>query len=198
MRKVKEFFTTIFIGGLTVILPVFIIFKLLVWLFEWITGVLQPITGLIVSTAHINEWLSEILAIVGLVFGCFLVGLFVKTTLGKLIHEMAERWFLEHLPGYKMLKEVFKQLEPSEKKSLTKPVLINLDGHESSLMGFITDEYDDNRFAVFIPTSPSPLNGFVVQTSADRIRFLDTSAENVMKAVIACGVGSSNIVAGKN
>lgn len=61
-------------------------------------------------------------------------------------------------------------------------------------MGFITDQYGEDGYAVFIPTSPGPMNGFVVQTSSAHLKFLDIDKEELMKTVIACGVGSASMM----
>ena len=162
---------TIFLGGLAVILPVAILVKVFIWLFYWATGA------------------ASILLI------CVLIGLLVRTTWGKWIQSLTERWFLERIPGYKTLKELLSNIQPNQKRDFSRPVLISLDKSENYFLGFITDQYDDNRYAVFIPTSPSPVNGFVVQTNSEHIKFVNTKAESMMKTVISCGVGSADIMA---
>lgn len=194
MEKIKQFILTVFLGGLTVILPVAILYQVFKWLFGWLTQMIEPLTSLIINATKTNQLISEILAVVSLLLLCFFVGLFVKTTWGKLIQSLTEHWFLERIPGYKTLKELLSNLQPDQERAFSKPVLITLDKSENYFLGFVTDQYDDDRYAVFIPTSPSPVNGFVVQTTRSHIKFVDTPSESMMKTVLSCGVGSSEIM----
>lgn len=118
----------------------------------------------------------------------------MKTTWGKWLHERLEYWFLARVPGYKMLKELFTKLKPQEEQKFSKPVLVHFDKSDQEFLGFVTEEYEGDRYAVFIPTSPSPMNGFVVQTDVSKLRFVNVSAESMMKTVISCGVGSAALV----
>lgn len=194
MKKFKHLVFTAFLGGLVVILPVVILLKLFIWLLNWITGIIQPLTGFIIATTQSSVYAAELISLSCILLACFLTGLLVRTAWGNWVHGFTERWFLERLPGYKMLKEIFTHLKPEENRSFSKPVMISLDKSKNYFMGFITDQYGDDQYAVFIPTSPSPVNGFVVQTSGEHLKFLDTDTENVMKTVISCGVGSANLM----
>lgn len=195
MKRLKKFVLTVFLGGVAVILPVAILFKVFAWLFEWITEMIEPLTSFIIATTHTGLLVAQSLSVASILLICFLIGLLVKTTWGKWIQSMTERWFLERVPGYKTLKELLSNIQPDQKRDFSRPVLISLDKSENYFMGFVTDQYDDDHYAVFIPTSPSPVNGFVVQTNREHIKFVETKPEGMMKTVISCGVGSADIVA---
>lgn len=194
MIKIKHFITTAIIGGLVVILPIAILLKLFIWLFQWVTQLIAPVTGLVIAATQANDVLAQLLSIALILTSCFFLGVLVKTSWGKWAYESIEYWFLTRLPGYKMLKDLFTKLQPQSEQKFSKPVLVHFDQGEQEFLGFVTEEYGDDRFAVFIPTSPSPMNGFVVQTDASKIRFVNVSAESMMKTVIACGVGSADLI----
>lgn len=183
-----------FLGGLVVILPVVILLKLFIWLLAWFSNFIQPLTDLILSRALINVYIAEIVSLSSILLVCFFTGLLVKTAWGRWIHHLTERWFLERIPGYKTLKELSAQLNPEPDRVFSRPVLVTLDKKQNYFMGFITDQYGEDGYAVFIPTSPSPMNGFVVQTSSAHLKFLDIDKEELMKTVIACGVGSASMM----
>lgn len=195
MKKIKTFFSTVFIGGLTVILPVAVLLQVFQWLLGWLTDIIKPLTGVILAKTQSNLFVAEVLGLVTILAGCFAVGLVVRTAGGQWIHNFLERWLLERIPGYATLKEFFGQLTAGQKRAFSKPVLFTFDGHKNYLLGYITAEYDDDCYAVFIPTSPSPLNGYVVQTRSENLKFLTVKPEEVMNTVIGCGVGSANIMA---
>ncbi|MFT5657762.1 MAG: putative membrane protein [Gammaproteobacteria bacterium] len=194
MKKFKNFILITVLGGLVVILPVVILLKLIIWLITWFSNFIQPLTDLVLSSTLTNIYIAEIVSMSSILLVCFITGLLVKTAWGKWIHNLTERWFLQRIPGYKTLKELFAQLKPAQERAFSKPVLISLDGNKNYFMGFITDEYGEDGYAVFIPTSPSPVNGFVVQTSSAHLKFLEMDKEALMKTVISCGVDSASMM----
>jgi uncharacterized membrane protein len=195
LNRFKNFISTVFIGGLLTILPIIILFKIFSWIFYWLINFLQPFTNLIVRLFGDKLFAAEIIAMTTLILGCFLIGIVVKTAWGKWLQRFTERWFLERIPGYSAIREIFNQFQPDNKEKFSRPVLITLDNGGSYFMGFITDTYGEDRYAVFIPTSPSPVNGFVVQTSSEHLQFIDAASDTVMRSVISCGVGSGKFSA---
>ena len=189
--RFKNFLSTVFVGGLLAILPIVIIFKVFSWIFTWLMEFIQPFTTVITSNIGVNITAAKIIATTAVILSCFLIGILVKTAWGKWLQSFTERWFLQKIPGYTTLKEIFNQFQPDNKQNFSKPVLITLDQGTNYLMGFVTDKYEEDRYSVFIPTSPSPVNGFVVQTTSESIKFIDAPSETVMRSVLSCGVGVS-------
>lgn len=191
LSRFKNFLSTVFVGGLLAILPVVIIFKVFSWLFTWLMEFIHPFTTVITSNTGFNITAAKIIATTAVILSCFIIGILVKTAWGKWLQSFTERWFLQKIPGYTALKEIFNQFQPDNKQNFSKPVLITLDKGANYLMGFVTDKYDNDRYSVFIPTSPSPVNGFVVQTTSENLKFIDAPSETVMRSVLSCGVGVS-------
>lgn len=191
LSRFKNFLSTVFVGGLLAILPIVIIFKVFSWILTWLMEFIQPFTTVIASNIGVNITTAKVVAMTAVILSCFLIGILVKTAWGKWLQSFTERWFLQKIPGYTTLKEIFNQFQPDNKQNFSKPVLITLDQGGNYLMGFVTDMYDEDRYSVFIPTSPSPVNGFVVQTTRDSIKFIDAPSETVMRSVLSCGVGVS-------
>ena len=193
-RKILNFISTSLLGGLVVILPMVIIYQVFAWLLRWILEAFSPVT-LFTSTVFNSSIVPPaLLGMLAIVLLCFLVGLLVRTTVGKWLHRNSERWLLDHIPGYEMLKNLFAQLQPDQKRSFSRPVLVTLNSNSVRVYGFITDQHDGDLYTVFIPTSPSPLNGYVIQVSIEQLEFLESSAETVMQSVIGCGIGSQEIM----
>lgn len=194
MSKIKKFFTTVLLGGFLAILPITIVLNILLWLIRWITNIIEPLTRLILTATHTDRLIAEFLSFALIISACFFIGLFIKTNAGKWLQDKAEQGLLGRIPGYKMLKELSVQLQSGTQRSFSKPVLFSLDKNDNYFIGYITEEYGEDQYAVFIPTSPSPMNGYVIQTNIDHLKFLDISAEKAMKIIVSCGVGSENIM----
>ncbi|MGB5324541.1 MAG: DUF502 domain-containing protein [Pseudomonadales bacterium] len=196
LRRAGNFLLTVLLGGLLVILPIVLILQALNWLLHWLLDVFAPLTRFTDEVLGESGLPPEMLSVLAIVLLCFTVGLLVRTTLGQWLQRQIERWFLTHLPGYEMLRDLFASLKPGEKRSFSKPVLVDLGNDAARVYGFVTDQYREDQFAVFIPTSPSPLNGYVVQVPGARLEFLQCPAETVMQSVLGCGIGSGAVVQG--
>ena len=194
MREIKKFVTNVFIGGLVVVLPISILINVFQWLYNWTTDVIAPVTGVIIATTATNLVVADLIAFFGILACCFFIGLLVRTRIGKWVYEWTENNFLSFIPGYKTLRDVISHLNPDQQRAFSKPVLYSWDKGDNYLLAYVTDEYPDDRYAIFIPTSPSPMNGYVIQTTKEHIKFLDISSETMMEAVIGCGLGSRKIM----
>jgi len=194
MSNIKNFFTTTFIGGLVVLLPIAILYKLFGWFLSIVREFISPVSELVADKLYTDLFISELVAALGVLFFCFMVGLIIRTAWGAWLHHLVERIFLANIPGYQSIRDLLSQLNSKSKNSFTQPVLYSFDNNKNYLIGFITDTYSENRVSVFIPTSPSPVNGFVIQTDLSNVKKLDISTEAAMKIVIACGVGSNQMI----
>jgi len=194
LQKIVNFTGTCLLGGLVVILPLVIIYRVFSWLLQWILGAFAPVTVFTSSVFDSSTLPPALLGVLAIVLLCFLVGLLVRTTVGKWLHSSSERFLLDHIPGYAMLKKVFAQLQPEQKQSFSSPVLVRFDSVPATVYGFVTEKHDRDLYTVFIPTSPSPFNGFVVHVAPQQLEFLHNSSETVMQSVIGCGLGSREIL----
>ncbi|MBU4037214.1 MAG: hypothetical protein KKA35_12375, partial [Proteobacteria bacterium] len=109
MERFKSFFKTSLIGGITVILPIFIFVIVTKWLFGWVTDIILPVTRLVVTQSHLSKFIADALVIVLIVITCFIVGIIVKTKVGQYIHTNLEKRILKIAPGYSIIKETVMQ-----------------------------------------------------------------------------------------
>lgn len=195
LSQIQRFFATVILGGLIIILPVVIIINVCLWLLTWIATIAEPLVSLFWQDP--NPLLNQAVSVLTLIGGCFGVGIIVKTRWGQWFHSTSERWLFDRVPGYKMLKELFTQLGSDNKPSFSKPTLVKLANSEVYFTGFIMEAQANGLVTVFIPTSPSPTNGFVIQVTPEQLTPVSTSPETVMKTVLSCGVGSSALFPNK-
>ena len=77
MKKIKIFFKTTVLGGIIVVLPVVITAFVLKWLFELITGLIHPLTQMVVEKSNIQKTLADIVVILLIIGVCFIIGTIV-------------------------------------------------------------------------------------------------------------------------
>ena len=59
MDKLKRFLKTSLLGGVVVILPVAILAAVSVWLFNLVTGLIEPLTRLLIKDSQLNDYAAQ-------------------------------------------------------------------------------------------------------------------------------------------
>lgn len=196
MKRLKRFLRTTILGGLTVLLPVFLTFFFLRWLFHLVTGLIEPLTGIVMEQSQLQKYIADALVIVIIVMICFLVGLVVKTKFGRFIHETLEKRILDIAPGYNLFKETIKQFLGKDKTPFSSVALVQVFGDSAQTMmtGFITDHHPEGFYTVFVPSGLNPTSGFIYHLEEKYVQILDVSVEDTMRTIISCGMGSQKLI----
>ena len=194
IAKLEHFFKTSVIGGLTVILPVAILLAVFSWLFNFITGLIQPMTDLIVAHSKVKELLADFLVLLIIVLSCFVVGVVVRTGLGRIVHSLIEEKLFKIAPGYNLIKETVLQMLGGKKRFFSKVALVSIYGSEALMTAFVTDEHQDGSYTVFVPTGPNPTSGLIFHLPESAVYIIEVSVEDAMRSIISCGTGSSHLI----
>jgi uncharacterized membrane protein len=193
MTRIKQFFTTTFLGGFLIVLPLVILFLVFRSLFLFILDNIDPITGLVIQTAMVNRPLAAVITI-GIILGtCFFLGLFIKTTVGRFLYTFFENNLLLRIPGYRIVKETISQLLGSQKNLFSGVALVDLFGSETLLTAFITDRQKDGGVTVFIPSAPAPTSGFIYHVKKENVYEIDYPVDLAMKSILSFGAGSRHL-----
>jgi uncharacterized membrane protein len=127
-----------------------------------------------------------------------LTGLLVRNVLGQRVLYLWEG-VLQHIPFvssiYKGVKQVSDSLLSGSGNSFRKVLLVRYPHPEAwslafqtSVPGEVTDRFDEEYVAVFIPTTPSPVNGFYFFVrKADTIT-LDMTVDVALRSIVSMGV----------
>ncbi|NNJ93553.1 MAG: DUF502 domain-containing protein [Halobacteria archaeon] len=197
MEKLKNFLKTSLLGGVVVILPVAILVSVTLWLFDLVTGLIEPLTRLLISDSQLNEKAAEILVIILIVMTCFFVGVLVRTRLGDFLYRFIETRILKLAPGYSMIKETVLQIFGSRKDSpFSSVALVQVFGNETLMTAFITDKHMDGSFTVFVPTGPNPTSGLIYHLEGRFVHPVDIPVQDAMRSIISCGAGSAQLMQG--
>jgi len=194
MKKVNNFVRTTLIGGFGIVLPVLVLFIVFNGLFKFIANSIRPITNIIGLGSNIKGVVADILSIIIIISICFLIGVIVKTRVGRFAHNKLEKRILNKIPGYGLIKDTIKYFSGSEGKPFTSVALIKPFGKEDMLTGFITDSHSDGSHTVFVPQAASPWQGDMYHVQKENVFLLDVSVGDAMKSVIAMGAGSSKLI----
>jgi uncharacterized membrane protein len=189
-------FTTTFLRGLGVVLPIALTLYLVVWFVRAAEALMKPLALLILPRAVDDVPGSGL--VLGLVV-VYLTGLLVQLFVIGWLVSLGQR-ILERTP---LVKSVYNAVNDftsyfSRRPSETASRVVNVKLSEDfSVVGFITDpdptalraqDDPDDRVAVYLPMSYQ-LGGYTILMPRDRLRPLDLGVEEAMRRVLTAGVG---------
>ena len=192
LKKLQNFLITTFIGGVVVILPITLFIILLRLIIGFINRLIEPLSNLIEMEEQTNEIVVDLISLAIIIGFCFIIGLFVRTRIGRGIIQTIENELLLRLPLYGTIKETIQQFTGAKKTPFSQVVLVDPFNTGTMMTGFVTDELEGIDYVtVFVPTAPNPTNGFVFHIHRKNIQFVKMPTEEAMRTIIGMGVGST-------
>ncbi len=189
MRYTRELVTSTLVGGLFVVVPVYLAVLLLLKGMKSVAGLVRPFAALLPDWVPAEGFFSLLLV---LAF-CFIVGAAIRTRAGRAVRERMEVVFFERLPGYGLLRSLTQRLAGDSEESAWMPALVEIE--DALVPAFIIEELDDGRFTVFVPSVPTPLAGAVYILSRERVHALDIPFTQAVRSISRWGSGSKDLVA---
>lgn len=188
MKLAREFVTSTIVGGLFVVVPVYLALLLLLKGMQSVSALVRPIAAVLPEWIHAEGLVSLLLVLLI----CFLVGLAVRTRTGRAIGARMDGLF-HKLPGYEMLRGLTRQLAGDADQEAWKPALAEIE--EALVPAFIIEQLADGRFTVFVPSVPTPFAGAVYILEPARVHPVDVPFTKAVRTISRWGSGSSELVA---
>jgi uncharacterized membrane protein len=189
MKYAREFLANAVIGGVLVLLPIYLAVLLLLKGMQSVVGLVRPIAALR------PDWLpaEDLLSLLLVLMLCVVVGAAVRTRTGRMVRERMERSFFERLPGYALFRSLTQRLAGESDRNVWKPALAEIE--DALVPAFIIEELDDGRCTVFVPSVPTPLAGAVYILVRERVHPLDIPFTQAVRSISQWGSGSKDLVA---
>jgi len=196
-KKLRRFFFTAVLGGIVVVLPIYILGALIKVVFNFTSLLLKPISSLLYFSSDVNSWIIDLLAFVIVIVLFFLIGLSVRTELGRQLLAFIEENWLAKAPFYSLLRDTVRQILGQEKMPFRQVVLVDVYSNDTRMTGFVVDSTKDGAYyTVFVPTAPNPTNGYIFHVKREQLEFLETKTEDALRSVISMGTGSASLFEG--
>ena len=189
MKYAREFVVSTVVGGLFIVVPVYLAVLLLLKGMQSVGNLVRPIAAMVPDWLPAENFLSLILVLAL----CFLVGIAVRTRTGRAVRERMEVVFFERLPGYGLLRSLTQRLAGDTDQEAWRPALVELE--DALVPAFIIEELDDGRFTIFVPSVPTPLAGAVYVLAPERVHILDVPFTQAIQSISRWGSGSKDLVA---
>ena len=155
MNQFRKFLVSTVVSGLIVIAPIYFALLLLLRATQSLQTLVQPLAQLLPDwfpAAHVLSFLAVLVI-------CFVVGLVLRTRVGRAARAQFEKLVLEKIPGYDLLRGLAQQLTGTSRENVWQPALAEIE--DALVPAFIIEEHDDGRFTVFVPSVPTPFAGAV-------------------------------------
>jgi len=194
-----------FIAGLFVVLPIYITYALLKWLYDLLySNALQPITyglrklwGLGEAEADLNIYLTLLLSVIALllvVTVIYIAGMFFRSRLHQFVN-----WVLLNVPGvktiYSVVNKVFDAISNSQQdvNQFKRVVLVPFPHPGMKAPAFVTSECTDvttgeTILCVYVPTTPVPTSGYMLLIPQAEVVDLNWDLEDTLQAIVSGGI----------
>ncbi len=189
MKYVREFLTHALVGGVLILLPVYLAVLVLLKGMASVAALVRPLAKILPAWLPAENLLSLLLVLIV----CFLLGVAVRTRMGRLLRERMETSLFERLPGYALFRSLTQRLAGEGQENVWKPALVEIE--EALVPAFVVEEFEDGRFTVFVPSVPTPLAGAVYILTPERVHLLDVPFTQAIKSVSRWGSGAKDLVA---
>jgi uncharacterized membrane protein len=189
MRAAREFVVSTLIGGVFIVVPVYLAIVLLLKGMQSVARLVRPLA------AALPDWLPAegFFSLVLVLMVCFVVGAAVRTRAGRAARERMEKAFFERLPGYSLIRSLTQRLAGDSEESAWQPALAEIE--EALVPAFIIEELEDGRYTVFVPSIPTPMAGAVYVLGPERVHLVDVPFTQAISTISRWGSGSSQLVA---
>jgi uncharacterized membrane protein len=189
MKHVREFMVSSFVGGLLILVPLYLSVLLVLKAMQAVGRLVAPIAKLLPEWFPAEQALSLLLVFIV----CFLIGAAVRAPAGRAARDRIEKSIFQRIPGYALFRSLTQQVAGSHEEVVWKPALAEIE--EALVPAFIIEEFEDGRFTVFVPSAPTPVSGSVYILTPERVHPIDVPFTHAIKALTRWGSGSKELVA---
>jgi len=177
-----------FLTGILVVVPLGATILILVWIFERIDNILQPVIQLILGRTIPGVGFGITIVLV------YLVGVIASNVIGKKIIKYGESLLTKIpvvRPLYSSIKQILGSFSSSDKTGLGQTVLVEFPRKGIWTIGFITNESITQsgkvQLTIFIPLAPNPISGFLQIISEEEVVRIDITIDEALKMVVSAG-----------
>jgi uncharacterized membrane protein len=184
-----KFIKTTFLGGLVLIVPLAVLLISLTYLVALLVSLNNSIAKHLPQEVFGHPAAIVAIAIATIVGLCFLAGLLLKTGLGAKLASKLDTFLDDKLPVYGILRKLTQRFTGTDGLEFA-PAEVDLHGNETRVLAFVVEELPDDRYAVFVPSSPALTIGQVYLLPKDKVRLLETAPKRTVDAITQWGSGT--------
>jgi uncharacterized membrane protein len=183
-----KFFKTTLVGGMLVLLPLYLIVLVLLKLLAAVKQVISPIVAGVPATAEFPGLVAGAIILAA----CFVAGLVVRTSPGRRTIDTLQSRIFEKIPGYKPWRDLLSRLGGDEGVEAFLPALVEIE--EALVPAVIIEELSDGQFVILVPSVPTPFGGALYILPAARVHRVQVPLKHLLRVYSKGGVGAGELV----
>lgn len=188
MKAVWKYISATLVGGLLVLLPLYLAVVVMVKLVAGLEALLKPLARMTPLEPRHDTIFSVGVALLA----SLLIGLALQTRAGRRLGDWIRDKVLMHIPGYALIRNVTRRSMGDESGEFQVALAEIEDG---LTVVFVVERHLDGRFTVFVPGSPTPFSGKAVVLEAEQLQIVDVPFVQAVRAMGQWGTGMRDIVA---
>ena len=200
MQPINNFIKKSVIGGVLVVSPVVILFFAIRWAFYTVAELIQPLAAPIARHTNAPDIAVDLLVILLILIGCFILGNIAATSTGKWLHARFDNTLAKLAPGYNLIRDIIHQIlgnnadSPFTKGEVARVKLFGAD-IPTEVTGIITSTHSNGWFTLFVPTGPNPTSGMIYHLPPEQVEILPhVKVDEALRTIISCGAGSGELL----
>lgn len=205
-----------FLTGLVILIPIALTFIIVLLVVDILTqpfmgmmqhflsniGLFQKNLPLFTSEQALRAW-SRVSILISLFIIILLLGLFARWFIFNMLMSVGDR-IIHRIPIinklYKTIKEVIRVIFTSDTKTFKQVVMIPFPNTNTFAIGLLSRNSPPifnkttgkELTAIFLPTTPNPTTGYLLQYTKSDIIHLNMTVEEALKFIVSCGMVSSS------
>ena len=187
IKSLAEFTKTTLIGGLLIVLPLYLSILLLAKTIKGLLALIAPVTAQLPPTME----LRQVVGILLVLLVCFVAGLLVRTGPGLRAKNAIERNLLERIPGYALIRGLTARVAGRQEDETFAVALVEIE--EALVPAFIVEEHDDGAYTVFVPSVPTPAAGRIYILPPERVHLVDIPFAKAASVISKWGAGARDL-----
>ena len=193
-QKLVSFLVSTTLAGLLLLVPLVLLAFVLYTVYDLLITLARE-TGINLPFSEVVDGLViGATALLAVVLACFLIGLALRTSIGRALESRYDSLLEKYLPVVGMVRNLVMQIVGSNDEVLKlKPAEVNLHGGSSRQYALVVEELPDGRIVVFVPSVPAATIGALHVLPPEAVVILDAPVQEMLNAVTQWGAGASII-----
>ncbi len=184
MNALTKTLLNYFLIGIFAVIPIVIILKIIIFIKDLVSSLFGVVYG------YADSYLYTTLF--------FIVSFFILVSIGKAIVEKGKFWVItafdhviDRIPFlntiYRVIKKVIAMFSSHNKEIAKEIVYVEYPKEGVWMAAYVTNRFE-NKYVLFVPTSPNPTSGFTVIVDKSKVMKSAMDIEEVTSLIVSVGV----------
>jgi uncharacterized membrane protein len=188
-----KFLKTAVVNGLVILIPLVLVFLAIKEIFGLMIGVATPIADLFPDGTFDTVKETEILAALLILGVALILGVLSKIKAGRTVGRGIEKYTLNKIPMYRMLKSLVGAFLNLENEESFKPAFIENDSGDMEPC-YVIEDRGRPRVVVLVPWAPTAFAGSIKLIPREKIHYLPVTLDEFSLALTHMGIGLSDLL----